>query len=493
MTREAVSLTSVTEVLRTAGLVEEIHGREDVAIMGVTQDSRDVEPGDLFLAWAGDRFDAHDFVGAAAETGAVAAVVERPVADATIPQLQVSNGRRSAALAADVVMGSPWKSLFTVGVTGTNGKTTTALLARHLLAGQGRAAAVGTLGLVDADGEVRPGSEGLTTPGPVKVSEWLRSLVDEGVEAVAMEASSHALAQHRLDGVRFDAAVFTNLSRDHLDYHASFDDYLGAKAHLLELVKDDGVAIVNGDDPAWNDLPLRGTHTVTYAVDADAELRGLALESGPHGTRFRMAVDGEEYPVDLPLLGRFNVENALAAAGAGAAAGLHLVDISRRLASAPQLPGRLEVVAHEPFNVLIDFAHTPDALERVLETLRPIVLGRLIVLFGAGGDRDATKRPKMGAAVARVADHAIVTSDNPRTEDPDAIIDDVVAGMTGCSFDRVTDRTTAIHAALDGARSGDTVLLAGKGHERYQIVGTESTPFEERAIVSDWLEGRAER
>lgn len=489
MNREAVSLASVTEVLRAAGLIQEIHGPEDVALHGVTQDSRDVEPGDLFLAWKGDQHDAHDFVSTAAETGAVAAVVERPVAEAKIPQLQVSNGRRSAALAADVVMGSPWKSLFTVGVTGTNGKTTTALLARHILAARGPAAAMGTLGLVDVDGTVQPGSEGLTTPGPVKVSEWLRELADDGVEVVAMEASSHALAQHRLDGVRFDAAIFTNLSRDHLDYHESFEDYLSAKARLLELVKDDGVAIVNGDDPAWDDLPMSGTHTISYAVQADAELRGVALEPGPDGTRFRMVADGDEYPVDLPLLGRFNVENALAAAAAAAAAGLDLDLVAERLSQAPQLPGRMEIVTRDPFRVLIDFAHTPDALKRVLETLRADVAGRLIVVFGAGGDRDAAKRPLMGEAVAGLADVAIVTSDNPRTEDPDAIIDDVVAGMAGSTYECLSDRRAAIHRALDMARAGDTVVLAGKGHESYQAVGTERLPFDERTIVLEYLTG----
>ena len=489
MSREAVSLASVTEVLRAAGLIQEVHGREDVALYGVTQDSRDVEPGDLFLAWKGDQHDAHDFVSTAAETGAVAAVVERPVTDAKIPQLQVSNGRRSAALAADVVMGSPWKSLFTVGVTGTNGKTTTALLARHILTAHGPSAAMGTLGLVDADGAVRPGSEGLTTPGPVKVAEWLRDLVDGGVETVAMEASSHALAQHRLDGVRFDAAIFTNFSRDHLDYHESFEDYLSAKAHLLDLLKDDGVAIVNGDDAAWADLPMSGTHIISYAVESPAEIRGVALEPGPEGTRFRMAADGDEYPVDLPLLGRFNVENALAAAAAGAAAGVDLGIVAERLSQAPQLPGRMEIVLRDPFTVLIDFAHTPEALKRVLETLRADISGRLIVVFGAGGDRDATKRPLMGAAVAGLADLAIVTSDNPRTEDPDAIIDDVVAGMAESTYERLSDRKAAICRALDMAQAGDTVVLAGKGHESYQAVGTERLPFDEGAIVREYLKG----
>jgi UDP-N-acetylmuramoyl-L-alanyl-D-glutamate--2,6-diaminopimelate ligase len=477
----------VTAALGAAGLIEKIHGPTDVEISGVTQDSRTVEPGDLFLAWIGSAYDAHGFVAPAAEMGAAAAVVERYVPEAEIPQVQVSDGRLAAALAADAVLGSPWAGLFTVGVTGTNGKTTTALLARHLLGSQGASAAVGTLGLVEPDGSVREGTEGLTTPGPVAVSTWLADLVQEGVGSVTVEASSHALEQRRLDGVRFDAVVFTNFSQDHLDYHADMEAYFKAKAHLLNLMKADGCAVVNADDANWKDLPTEGRRTVTYGIDEPADLRADGIEPGSSGTRFRMVGEAGGVDVDLPLIGRFNVENCLAAAGVGAVAGMSLEAVADRLASVPQIPGRLEVVARKPFVVVIDFAHTPDALRRVLTTMRPLTAGRLIVVFGAGGDRDRGKRPDMARAVAQVADLVVITSDNPRTEDPESIIDDIVSGMDGSPFERLADRREAIGYALAQAGSEDLVLLAGKGHERYQVVGTERQPFDERQIVEEHL------
>ena len=487
MTRPSSDLQVVTAALGAAGLIEKIHGETDVEISGVTQDSRSVEPGNLFLAWSGSAWDAHGFVARAAEMGAAAAVVERYVPEAEIPQVQVSDGRLAAALAADTVLGSPWTSMFTVGVTGTNGKTTTALLAQHLLGSRGTSAAVGTLGLVEPDGSVREGTEGLTTPGPVAVSSWLADLAERGVGSVTVEASSHALEQKRLDGVRFDAVVFTNLSQDHLDYHPDMAAYFRAKAHLLNLIKKEGCVVVNADDAHWRELPTEGLRTVTYGMDEPADLRADRIEPGSSGTKFRMGGEAGEVDVDLPLIGRFNVENCLAAAGVGAVAGMSLEAVADRLASVPQIPGRLEVVTRKPFLVVIDFAHTPDALRRVLTTMRPLTSGRLIVLFGAGGDRDRGKRPDMARAVARVADLVVITSDNPRTEDPESIIDDIVPGMNGSRFERLADRREAIGYALSQAGSEDLVLLAGKGHERYQVIGTERQPFNERLIVEEHL------
>ena len=487
MTTSSSALQVVTAALDEAGLIEKMHGPTDVEISGVTQDSRSVEPGNLFLAWSGSAWDAHSFVAQAADMGAAAAVVERYVPVADIPQVQVSDGRLAAALAADTVLGSPWAGLFTVGVTGTNGKTTTALLAQHLLGSRRPSAAVGTLGLVEPDGSVREGTEGLTTPGPVAISTWLAELAEAGVGSVTVEASSHALEQRRLDGVRFDAVVFTNLSQDHLDYHADMAVYFRAKAHLLNLMKTDGCVLVNADDAHWKDLPIQGLRTVTYGIDEPADLRADGIEQGSSGTKFRMAGEEGEVDVDLPLIGRFNVENCLAAAGVGAVAGMSLDAVADRLASVPQIPGRLEVVTRKPFVVVIDFAHTPDALRRVLTTIRPLTSGRLIVVFGAGGDRDRGKRPDMARAVAQMADLAVITSDNPRTEDPESIIDDIVPGMNGSPFERLADRREAIGYALAQAGSGDLVLLAGKGHERYQVIGTERHPFDERQIVEERL------
>jgi UDP-N-acetylmuramoyl-L-alanyl-D-glutamate--2,6-diaminopimelate ligase len=482
-----VLLSQVSQVLRDAGLTARPEDFTDLEISGVSQDSRTVRQGDLFLAWKGMESDAHDFMHQAESAGAAAAVVERRVEGIAIPQLVVTDGRAAAAVVADFLLGSPWKSLFMVGITGTNGKTSTALLTRQLLAGRHRAAAIGTLGVVGPDGGIRPGTEGLTTPGPVQLSNWLRDLADDGVTAVSIEASSHALEQKRMGGLRFDVGVFTNLTQDHLDYHATMEEYRDAKASLATLLKPGGVIVSNADDPAWDNLADGGVRTIRYGRSERAHVRALDEQPGPEGTRFELRSGEDRAQLFLPLLGSFNVENATAAAAAAIQAGLTLSEVAERLSEAPQIPGRLERVSGEPVPVLIDFAHTPAALERVLETLRPLVAGRLIVVFGAGGDRDRTKRPRMGEAVERFADLAIVTSDNPRTEDPDAIIDDVMEGMAGDHVVRESDRKRAIRLALTEARPGDVILLAGKGHETYQVIGREKRPFDERQVVLEWL------
>lgn len=489
MSEPGTRLSAVAEVLRSAGLLRDASGAEDVAVSGVSQDSRSVRPGDLFLAWQGSESDGHAFVAGAAAAGAVAAVVERPV-PVSVPQLVVHDGRKAAALAADAVMGSPWRRLFTAAVTGTNGKTTTTLLARHLLSARGPAAAVGTLGVHDGPG-VRPGTEGLTTPGPAQVAVWLWELAEGGMEAVVMEASSHALAQSRLDGVRFDVGVFTNLTQDHLDYHRDLAGYFGAKARLVELVAPEGVVVLNRDDPAWDELDAAGRRVRTFAVDNDADVRAENVQSGPAGSTFTLVMDGARVPVRLPLLGAYNVENALAAAAVAAAAGMSPEAIAEGLSAAPQVPGRLEVVVAEPFRVVIDFAHTPDALDGALAALRPLTDGRLLVVFGAGGDRDRSKRRPMAEAARRRADVVFLTSDNPRTEDPERILDDLAEGLGDAPYRRNADRRKAIQDALSEARPGDTVLLAGKGHETYQVVGREKRPFDEREVVRDCLREKA--
>jgi UDP-N-acetylmuramoyl-L-alanyl-D-glutamate--2,6-diaminopimelate ligase len=485
MTEPARTLDAVSDVLRSAHLLQERLGSGDVSLSGVTADSRTVREGDLFLAWKGTASDAHDYVAAAAERGAVAAVVERPV-EAALPQLVVHNGRRAAALAAEAVYGMPSAEMTTVGVTGTNGKTTTALMIRHLLAAEMETAVIGTLGLVDAHG-VRPGTEGLTTPGPVQVAVWLRELADGGMGAVILEASSHALSQHRLDGVSFDVGVFTNLSQDHLDYHGTVAEYGAAKARLVDLVAPGGTLVVNAEDPAWRSLPSEGRTVATYGMSSGADIVASDVTLTSSGSVFTLTADGSEHTVRLPLLGRYNVENALAAIAAARALGLPIATILGRLAGVPQVPGRLEVVVQEPFTVLIDFAHTPAALDGMLQALRPLTDGRLVVLFGAGGDRDRTKRAPMAEAVARWADRVVLTSDNPRTEDPEAILDDLRQGLGRAEYRREVDRRRAIRLALESAGPGDTVVLAGKGHESYQVIGREKLPFDERAITRAFL------
>ncbi len=495
-----LSLAEVARLLAGHGLLVEATGiGEELRVGRAEQDSRRVMSGDLFLAWRGTREDGHRFLGEARDRGAAGAVVEEVDPAVGIPQIQVRDGRRAAALVAMALEGDPGKGMLVTAVTGTNGKTTTVLLVRHLLSGRWSSVALGTLGVVGPNGEVRDGSGGLTTPGPVELARALGGFREEGVTALSLEASSHALEQRRLDGLRVDVACFTNLTRDHLDYHGTLQAYLAAKAHLLELLDPEGVAVVNGRDPAWKGLPpvpgrlllLRMEGSSVAGVPAararlpDLTAREIQLDG--EGARFFLEERGEVARVRLPLLGRFNVENALCAAGVARAAGLPLAEIARGLEGAPAPRGRLEVVERDPVPVIVDYAHTPDALGRAMETLRPLYPGRLIVVFGAGGDRDRSKRPEMGEVVARGADLAIVTSDNPRTEDPDRIVDDILEGMQGADLERVVDRREAIGRALEVAREGDAILLAGKGHETYQVVGTEVRPFDERVVVRELL------
>ena len=485
-----MSVSRIVAALEDAGVavravVPEGTSVKGLEVSGVQQDSRAVEPGDLFVAWSGASRDAHDFLGAAAAAGARAAIVERPVAGTDIPQLQVDNARLAAAVASGFVAGTPWQSLRTTGVTGTNGKTTTALLLRGLLGREAPTAAIGTLGVVGPGGGIREDT-GLTTPGPVRIAELLSDLVRTGVSGVVIETSSHALDQFRLDGVRFDVMAFTNLTRDHLDYHGTFERYLAAKARLLELGKDGATAVINAAEPAWTALQPPGP-VLTYGAGPGADVRALDLRLSAWGSRFDLAANGTRVPVTLPLPGEFNVYNALCAAACAMALGRSVEAVAAGLGEASPVPGRLERIARNPFDVLVDFAHTPDALDKVSGTMKALVDGRLIVVFGAGGDRDATKRPEMGAAVSRHADVAIVTSDNPRTEDPGRIVAEVAAGVTGCESVVIVDRLQAIHRALEMARPGDAVLLAGKGHEACQTVGTEKLPFDERRIVREHL------
>ncbi len=512
MSEGGTRLGALARVLRSEGLLVQLHGSEDLLVSGVTQDSRTVAEGDLFLAWKGTRLDAHTFLPQARRAGAAAAVVERFMAEVDLPQLQVTDGRRAAAILAHELLGRPTDALGVTAVTGTNGKTTVTFLTRHLLAGLGPSAALGTLGVIGPDGRPVPESQGLTTPGPVELSRRLAELVREGVTRVSLEASSHALEQRRLDGLAVDVACFTNLTRDHLDYHADLDAYRDAKARLLGLLRDtESGVVVNGDDPAWKALPeIDGRLLVTGVRKSsqEGEGKGSAGAAGPvarsllppllasevelsgTGARFRLEWGEDAAPVSTPLLGAFNVENALVAAGAGLLAGLSLESVALRLADVVPPPGRMEVTVREPVPVILDYAHTPDALRRVLETLGPLYPGRLIVVFGAGGDRDPAKRPEMGRIVARGADIPVVTSDNPRTEDPDKIIDHIMAGMEGTAHHRVADRREAIRVALELARPGDAVLLAGKGHETYQVVGTERREFDERVVVRELLRNR---
>ncbi|HWB43073.1 MAG TPA: UDP-N-acetylmuramoyl-L-alanyl-D-glutamate--2,6-diaminopimelate ligase [Gemmatimonadales bacterium] len=451
--------------------------------MELSADSRSVRPGSMYLAMRGSQADGHRFIPDAVRRGASAVVVET-AADVDIPQIVVRDGRRAALVLGAAWFGHPARRLTLVGVTGTNGKTTTTGLLRHLLNAAGTSGSIGTLGAFDGMGEPVSSTAGtLTTPGPVDLQATLAALVARGVDRVTMETSSHSLDQGRLDGLSFAAAVFTNLTRDHLDYHGTMESYLSAKLKLGSMLTPSGVEVVNLDDPAWQVLAMR-SRRVTFGLHPAADVRAAEIVLGAAGSRFRLEGCFGSADVVLPLLGDFNVANALAAAAGSLGLGVSLAEVAARLSSSPQVPGRMELLSETPCVVLRDYAHTPDALERALATLRPLTTGRLVVVFGCGGDRDKGKRPLMGRIAAEIADLAIVTSDNPRTENPGAIIDDIEQGMGGAAHVRIPDRLAAIHTALEQARPGDTLLLAGKGHETYQILGTEKVPFDEREIVT---------
>lgn len=460
-------------------------------LSGVATDSRAVMAGTLFCAVDGTAADGHAYVDDAARRGAAAALVARLVADVAIPQVLVTDSRRAAAVAAAAWFGWPGRGLRLVGVTGTNGKSTTVALARHLLNAGDDAGALGTLGACDGSGAAVPGGSPLTTPGPVDLQQVLAHLRDRGVRTVAMEVSSHALHQGRVYGLQFAAGIYTNLTHEHLDYHGDLDAYLAAKALLSQYLAPEGVEVVNADDAAWEQLPrVPQRRRVTFGLHPSADVRASAVTFEPAGTRFLLHLGDRDLQVQLPLMGEFNVSNALGAVAAAWALGSAPEMVVERLATAPQVPGRLERLATEPFLVLRDYAHTPDAFRRVLRTLRSQTSGRLILLFGAGGDRDRAKRRVMGQVASQEADLTIISTDNPRTEDPERILDEIEQGLGEAAHLRISDRREAIERALDLARPGDTLLLAGKGHETYQIYGNEKVPFDEAAIVRDALAAR---
>ena len=488
-----VPIERITAALKAAELLVQVRGAMPESVSGVEDDSRRIQPGALFLAVRGSERDGHEYLEKAREAGAIAAMVE-DAKRTTLPSIVVTSSRRAAPVIAAAAFSWPVRDLRLVGATGTNGKTTTVHILRHLLdAPSARAASIGTVGiLIGSEGTPHGVDTGLTTPGPVDLQRLLRSLVDAGVGSVAMEVSSHALDQRRVDGLDFEAAVFTNLSRDHLDYHKTMDAYRDAKARLCDYLAPHGTVVVNLDDPAWRALPT-DRRKVAFSVRlASAEVHAENLRFTPQGSTWTLVISGERYDVRLPLIGDFNVSNALGAAAAAYALGMRVATIAEKLSTVPQVPGRLEVV-HDSPTVLRDYAHTPDALERALSAVRPFARGRLIVVFGAGGDRDRGKRPEMGGIAERLADVAIVTSDNPRTEDPETIMNDIEGGMRGRNHERIEDRRHAIARALELASPDDVVVLAGKGHETYQIRGTEKLPFDEKRIVAELAQSDGSR
>jgi UDP-N-acetylmuramoyl-L-alanyl-D-glutamate--2,6-diaminopimelate ligase len=468
-------------------------GTLPASVSSIAGDSRRVEPGACFVAVPGFKQDGRRFIPDAVRRGAAVVVTEgEPIADLAVAQVLVPSTRVSLARLAGAYYSHPSRQLTLVGITGTNGKTTTSYLVEALLRARGLATGViGTIQYVLGD-ETRPANQ--TTPEALELQSMLAHMRDRGIGGVAMEVSSHALALARADGLAFDVGVFTNLTQDHLDFHGTLDAYRLAKRRLFELLaespKSARAAAINGDDPSA-DAMVRGLdlNVSTFGLGTSARVRALEHRSSLEGIRMTVATDGGRVELTSPLIGEHNVMNLLGAIATGLALGLEPTAIARTLATVGTVPGRFEQVgAGQPFLVVVDYAHTPDALERVLTTARKLTRGRLAVVFGCGGDRDRGKRPIMGEIAARLCDRVWVTSDNPRSERPEAIIDEIVVGVrrTGMGSDRYAtqpDRAAAIRAALRWADASDTVVIAGKGHETYQIIGAEVLPFDDREIA----------
>ena len=487
--------------MRASAVAAEIRGEDEVEIADLAYDSRRIGSGTLFFCFAGEKSDGHEFASRAVELGASALVVERPV-DAGVPQVQVEDARAAMAPIAAVFNGDPTSELTVIGITGTNGKTTTAFLVRALLGAAGRRC--GLLGTVKqvVGGEVEEVER--TTPEAIDLQRTFARMLEAGDEFCAMEVSSHALVLHRADAIHFAVKVFTNLSQDHLDFHADMEDYFAAKrllfsgeggAPLIEL--EGGLSVLNVDDPYGlrlaEELFCGSGECITYSAAgaaADLSARGVAFDAS--GSRFLCLTPEGSIEVRTPLPGDFNVANALAALAAAHALGLDLYASAEALGSAEQVPGRFESIDEgQPFGVLVDYAHTPDSLENVLAAARRITHGRLISVFGCGGDRDREKRPLMGRAGAELSDLSIVTSDNPRSEDPAAIIDEIRAGIPEDPHAEVViepDRRAAIALAISRAGEGDTVVVAGKGHEQGQeFEGGRKIPFDDRDVAREEL------
>jgi UDP-N-acetylmuramoyl-L-alanyl-D-glutamate--2,6-diaminopimelate ligase len=467
-----------------------------IDVRGLAYDSRQVKPGDVFIALKGLNAAGADFAADAIRRGAVAVVADQPSrAETAVPWVIVPDARTAMARLAAEFYGHPSRAMQVIGITGTNGKTTTAYLLRAVFESAGKKC--GLLGTVAYSVGDRELPAARTTPEAPDVQRMFRQMVDAGCQACLMEVSSHALALHRVDGTAFAAAVFTNLTRDHLDYHQNMESYFAAKRRLFDMLPDEAPGVINLDDPRGEPLKNALATPVTYAINKPADITPGPLTLTFDGLEFDARTPKGDVHVKSKLVGRPNVSNILAAVAVATALDVPVDAIERGLENLAGVPGRFEVVssAKDDITVVIDYAHTDDALKNLLETARPLAQRRVVTLFGCGGDRDRTKRPLMGAVAARLSDVVVLTSDNPRTEDPARIIEEIKRGVPatshrGAATFAIVDRREAIQFAIRKAEPGDLVLLAGKGHERSQTIGRDELPFDEAAIARAALEQR---
>lgn len=483
----------LSDLLRSACPEAEKTITSDPQIHGLECDSRKVEPGYLFIAVRGSQKNGGTFIPEAVRRGAVAVVAEeKPEADIGVPFIRVPDSRLAIARLAGAFHGFPARALKTVAITGTNGKTTCSYLIEHFLEAAGqKTGVIGTVNIRFSGTEVLAEE---TTPGPLRLQTVLARMREAACRFAVMEVSSHAMDQNRVAGIDFNAALFTNLTQDHLDYHGTLEAYFNCKARLFRSLASGATALLNADDARVVSLAGELSARVrTFGLSAKADYRATEIRWTGRATHFRLVYPDGALEVETPLIGGHNVSNVLGSLSVVDALGLDLRQAAVAAASFGGVPGRLEAVeAGQDFLVFVDFAHTPDGLENVLSSLKPYNKGKLTVVFGCGGDRDATKRPKMGAIAARLADRVIVTSDNPRSEDPRAIGAAIKTGFPShfTHYQVQLDRRKAIRQALLEARTGDIVLLAGKGHERTQIIGAEVLPFSDREEAERVLNGR---
>jgi UDP-N-acetylmuramoyl-L-alanyl-D-glutamate--2,6-diaminopimelate ligase len=471
-----------------------IHGPVDREITGVRYDSRRVGPGNLFVAVRGACFDGHSFIEQAVDRGAVAIIGEETGLSKRATTIVVPNSREALARLAATYYGDPSRKLKVIGVTGTNGKSTTTFLVKHLLERANQS--TGLIGTVQYEIGERVLPAQRTTPESLDLQELLSQCVEAGCRNVVLEVSSHALSQGRASEIAFDVGAFTNLTQDHLDFHHGMKEYFEAKARLFDSVRDnqkkERTAVINIDDPYGQQLVARFGRDLpifTYGMGARAEFRASNFKVEMNGTSYQLNAKEKSYLVRLPLIGRFNIYNSLAALAVAHAVGADLRTSVLALASAPQIPGRLEAVpAKRQFQVFVDYAHTDDALMNVVRTCRELHPNRLILVFGCGGNRDRTKRSLMGTVADQYADYAILTSDNPRKEDPEAIVRDIEAGFKRKNYEKIVDRKEAISRAIALAQPKDIVLIAGKGHEKYQEFSDYTIPFDDVEVAARALE-----
>ncbi|MEH7299584.1 UDP-N-acetylmuramoyl-L-alanyl-D-glutamate--2,6-diaminopimelate ligase [Neobacillus drentensis] len=464
-------------------------------ITSIENDNRKVQKGSLFICIKGYTVDGHDFAESAVENGAVAVLAERPLA-IDVPVILVKDTTRSMSVLADAFYEQPTKKLHLIGITGTNGKTTTSHLIEKIFADAGKKTGIiGTMYTKIGEQILETKN---TTPESLTLQKTFNQMVEAGVGSAVMEVSSHALDMGRVHGCDYDVAVFTNLSQDHLDYHKTMEEYQRAKSLLFSQLgntynhRQPKFAILNADDPA-SEMYQRSTaaHVVTYGIDNQSDIQAQNIQMTPKGTTFNLVINEYSYPIQMHLIGKFSVYNVLASIASALVSGIELNKIIESIEGVKGVAGRFELVnAGQDFSVIVDYAHTPDSLENVLKTIQHFAKKRIFVIVGCGGDRDRTKRPLMAQIACRLATDPILTSDNPRSEDPIAILKEMEEGVQGESYQVIPDRKEAIFTAINNATTGDVILIAGKGHETYQIIGNVVHDFDDRLIAREAIEGR---